>query len=469
MASRESQGLQVALILFVMVTVVLAVTTYVYFRKSEEKIKMAQAERAKARQAEQAALTLQFQNQLLKHILGYEEKKEAELASIKQSLGGDKLMEQIWSNYEQDMNMYGAGFTGDKLNYRSLPEHLVTTIGNRNKSLADAIVIQRDLEAQREQARNAEIARAQKAENALAAAQSDYSSERTTFTTRLDTQKTQNQKLTADLAARNTQIDQLQASKQEEIERLEREKTQLATLVEAFKDERMRNRVTTYETPDGEVTYVDQGSRLVWIDLGEADGLKRQMSFSVYDQAETGVTKGKIKGRIEVTKVMDAHRAEARILEDELADPILQGDKVYSPSFRKGQKTHFALAGFLDVDGDGKSDQEMVKSLITTNGGVVDCELLPDGTIAGKMTLETRFFVKGDAPTEKTAPALIKGFTELSGEATRLGIESMSLATLLDRMGYHADRRVVPLTRGGTGGERSTDTFRPRTAPRSAY
>jgi len=37
MASRESQGLQVALILFVMVTVVLAITTYVYFRKSEEK------------------------------------------------------------------------------------------------------------------------------------------------------------------------------------------------------------------------------------------------------------------------------------------------------------------------------------------------------------------------------------------------------------------------------------------------
>ena len=39
MASRESQGLQIALILFVMVTVVLAVTTYLYFRKAEEKIR----------------------------------------------------------------------------------------------------------------------------------------------------------------------------------------------------------------------------------------------------------------------------------------------------------------------------------------------------------------------------------------------------------------------------------------------
>ena len=38
MASRESQGLQVALILFVMVTVVLAVTTYLYFRRAEENV-----------------------------------------------------------------------------------------------------------------------------------------------------------------------------------------------------------------------------------------------------------------------------------------------------------------------------------------------------------------------------------------------------------------------------------------------
>ena len=36
MAARENQGLQIALIIFVMLTIVLAVTTYVFFSSSQE-------------------------------------------------------------------------------------------------------------------------------------------------------------------------------------------------------------------------------------------------------------------------------------------------------------------------------------------------------------------------------------------------------------------------------------------------
>ena len=39
--------------------------------------------------------------------------------------------------------------------------------------------------------------------------------------------------------------------------------------------------------------------------------------------------------------------------------------KRFSRSFRKGQKTHFALAGLLDINGDGRSDQTKLKSIIT--------------------------------------------------------------------------------------------------------
>ena len=121
----------------------------------------------------------------------------------------------------------------------------------------------------------------------------------------------------------------------------------------------------TYERPDGEVTLVNSRANTVWIDLGSADGVDRQMIFSVIDQKETGVTKSKVKGRVEITRVMDQHSSEARVLEDEMANPIMKGDKIYSPSFRKGQKTRFALAGLIDIDKDGKSDQTKVKALIT--------------------------------------------------------------------------------------------------------
>ena len=72
MASRESQGLQVALILFVMVTVVLAVTTYWFFRQKEEMIKEVDRADAAANTAKKNQDAVVFENQLLKHMIGHE-------------------------------------------------------------------------------------------------------------------------------------------------------------------------------------------------------------------------------------------------------------------------------------------------------------------------------------------------------------------------------------------------------------
>ena len=173
MASRESQGLQVALILFVMVTVVLAVTTYLYFRKAEENVQRYLAKAEEAKREKEATMKLQFENQILKHILGYDRKTEAELTSIKQGLGGNKQIEQILADYDKHMKMYGAGYTGQDLSYTTLPEHLITAINARNKNLVDADAVAKNLEREREQVRAAEAARAAKAEESLAVVQTD--------------------------------------------------------------------------------------------------------------------------------------------------------------------------------------------------------------------------------------------------------------------------------------------------------
>ncbi len=245
--------------------------------------------------------------------------------------------------------------------------------------------------------------------------------------------------------------------------------TQLNQLYEAQKEQLtklQKEAGVTYERPDGEVTLVNSRANTVWINLGSADSVERQMIFSVIDQNETGVTRSKVKGRVEITQVKDQHTSEARILEEaDLANPIMQGDKIYSPSFRKGQKTRFALAGLIDMDKDGKSDQTKVKALITMNGGLVDAELLDDGSIAGKLTADTRYLIKGDRPTDKTNQKLIDGFTAMVGEATRLGIESITLDSLLDRMGYVPDNRVVPMSRPSATGDAQGETSRPKTAP----
>jgi hypothetical protein len=470
MASRESQGLQVALILFVMVTVVLAVTTYLYFRRAEENVQRYLAKAEEAKREKDTTMKLQFENQILKHILGHERKTEAELNSIKQGLGGNKQIEQILADYDKHMKMYGAGYGGQDLSYTTLPEHLITAINARNKNLVDADALAKNLERERENVRRAEAARAAKAEQSLAAVQSDAASERETFNADRTRITEESAKIAAILPQKNAMITKTTSEAQAKQEEMARQLSQVSTLLESEKERRARLEQDlgfgdTYERPDGEVTLVNSRANTVWIDLGSADGIDRQMIFSVIDQKETGVTKSKVKGRIEVTRVMDAHSAEARVLEDELANPIMKGDKIYSPSFRKGRKVRFALAGMMDMDKDGKSDQTQVKALITMNGGVVDAELLDDGSIAGTLTGDTRFLVKGDRPTDKTNQKLIDGFTAMTGEATRLGIETITLDSLLDRMGYVPDRRVVPMSRPSATGDAPSDTFRPRTAP----
>jgi hypothetical protein len=275
-------------------------------------------------------------------------------------------------------------------------------------------------------------------------------------------------KIAGILTDKDKEIQRLAQQAQKDKEERDKQLALAATKIENLSQKVESQRAPKYETPSGDITHVDQGTKSVWVNLGSADGLERQMKFSVLDQKETGVTQAKKKGSIEITRVMEAHLAEARIVDNPLADPILVGDKIYSPTFRKGQKTHFALAGLIDLNNDGRSDQEKVKAIITSNGGAVDAELLDDGSIAGKMTVETRYLVQGQRPTDKTNKNIMEGYSKMVEKATELGVLTITLDELLNRMGYVPEKRVVPLDRGGTGGSGQQDQFRKRT-PRSAY
>jgi hypothetical protein len=468
MASRESQGLQVALILFVMVTVVLAITTYVYFRKSEEKIKEAKSAVAQAQQAKGMYDTVQFENQILKHVLGYERKTEPEVATIKAALGNNAKMDEVLNNFDQEMGDYGAGLAKDDLHYRNLPKHLLTMIQERNSQLADANDQVKAFEAQKNQLVAVEQKKVTVAEKGQDEAQKDLLGEREKFAqarTAVTTQSTDVAKKMADKDKANQVASATMQKDKEELQKRLDLVEQLATTYKQRLDKATADKPV--ERAAGEVKWVDQRSNMVWINLGTVDGVQRQMTFSVIDQKETAVGGAKIKGRIEVTRVMEDHTAEARIIENPMSDPIMQGDKVFSPTFKKGQRTHFAMAGIMDIDRDGKNDQARVRAVITMNGGEVDAELQEDGSIAGKMTSETQYLVQGQKPTDKTNVKLTEGYTKMVEEASRLGIQPMTVDKLLDKMGYTAEKRVTDMSRGGSGGAGGTaakkDSFRKRT------
>ena len=66
---------------------------------------------------------------------------------------------------------------------------------------------------------------------------------------------------------------------------------------------------------------------MVWINRGSADALQPQTKFTVYSATRTAAKAVK-KGTIEITRIDGEHSAQARILEDKIADPIMVGDKL---------------------------------------------------------------------------------------------------------------------------------------------
>ena len=88
----------------------------------------------------------------------------------------------------------------------------------------------------------------------------------------------------------------------------------------------------------GRVRSVSLSLRKAWIDLGSADAVRRFLGFNVYPATASNLNRSTQKGRIEVTNVVGDHLAEADIVEDKLADPMMPGDKIHSPVLRVGQR-----------------------------------------------------------------------------------------------------------------------------------
>jgi hypothetical protein len=227
----------------------------------------------------------------------------------------------------------------------------------------------------------------------------------------------------------------------------------------------------SHEAPDGEITWVSQRQRAVWINVGHADGLTRQTTFSVYDHDENGVASAKRKGRIEVINITQPHLAECRILEDEIKNPILPGDKIFTPAWSPGQHLHFAINGALFIDADKNPDNDEVRAIIELNGGEVDAELKPDGTISGKgINIQTRYLIRGKAPSEKDysgeeGKRAFENWSIMTKKAEDYGVEIIDISRFLNMMGWKAQDRTTSLGGRKTASKRSSPSEKPAAAP----
>jgi hypothetical protein len=219
-----------------------------------------------------------------------------------------------------------------------------------------------------------------------------------------------------------------------------------------------------FAVPQGEIRWIDSIGRKVWINLGEADGVKPRITFSVGSKNRTRIHKGKVemsvgpddrKAAIEVTRVLEDDLAEARILHEALHDPIAKGDLLYSPIWRKAQGESFSIVGTADLNGDGHDDRDRLTKMVAVAAGRIDNDvdawgiLRVNGKIAieGKpqVTASTKFIVIGQVPEVKDGDdpqtvdriqKILSYRKEIEDAARERGIRVISLNDFVKYLGY---------------------------------
>ena len=418
--ARENQGLQISLIIFVMLTVVMSVMTFVFFRKYDEADRKRQAAEVTANTERVAKDDLKSECSDLKHMIGYPP---------------TKTKQEMAHQFEDDMKPF-AHWPEDVRYYSTINTQLLATLKAKDGEIAarDRKFDEQKKEyVQNEQTWKDKIAKFEKEAT-------DSGVKVVEITKEADQGREETVKQQQTLAGL---VEKVKKDNREETERAKDEIQKLHGTIDQYAginvtlNRKLSGYTRTY--PDrfcGEIRFVNQRDGTVWIDRGWADGLDRQVTFSVYSGDATDLAKAAKKASIEVTKVTDEHMAQARILDDKSNDPIVPGDKLFTPAWAPGEQKHFALVGFLDLNGDGKDDHQGVKNIILMHHGVIDCDVDSKGKRTGEMTVNTSYLVRGEAPTEKGQPEVMASYTHLTTEADRLGVRTISLADLKEQMGY---------------------------------
>lgn len=433
MAARQDQTLQILSICLVGLVVILGGFLIAVNRWKADYRQQAEAAEEKARNAENATRAKQEEVEAYLDMIGFKQ--------------FDNL-EAVRQQFEADMQNYGSSFAETDRKYREILETLAAEIDNSAEQESQAKKRLQDAEERLKETITQKDAQIAEYKKQMEDAKSDNAKLRTEFNdARAKFEKVRDE-LKNTLAKNNTESRKAIGEVQGKLAEAEKTLAKRDQTIDKFIEER-KVEDPSFEVSDGRVTWVNQANRTVWINLGEQDSLRPQVTFSVYQQDLADAGKSEKKGSVEVVRLLDDHLAEARITSDSARNPIMPGDHIYSPVWHEGKKVHFAFVGNIDLDSDGHNDIAIAKDLVGVNGGVVDAAMDNEGNVEGEMSVETRYLVIGDYPKSGVYKAAEKrqAWKQMTTEAENVGVESITLQEFLNQMGYRPMDRSVGLGR----------------------
>ncbi|MEM8946488.1 MAG: hypothetical protein AAGD11_15050 [Planctomycetota bacterium] len=449
MASRENQTMQIFVIVLALVSLCLSVGLFMV--NNSRKTAVAQAKNSK--ESENAAR--QTANE-----------KNNEATEYKAWIGYPEAdtLQTLTQTFEEDIKRWGSTF--ENPSFRTILENIFEENRKLAQSEGDAKAQAKELKQQLlaiETQKNQQIDEYKtKADTAT----QDKESLRIQFDKDRDRLNQEKSQLAAQLAEKREELDELSADHSTKQQELLDKVAKLDRVIEIQKTKIFD--ADPYAQPaDGRIAWVNQRERKVWINIGESDQLRPQVTFSVYSGDANDVNVTESKGSIEVIRLLGTGMAEARITDDQSTRPLMQGDKVYSQVWNRGRQVGFAITGMIDLNDDGTDDIEQLKRIIQLNNGKVDAVPDDSGDIDGKMTVDTRYLILGAYPEDSRAvsAAARKAYDSMSEEADTLSIEVITLNDFLSLMGWRSEHRAVKVGKAGRSEDfpaRPISDYKPR-------
>lgn len=461
MAARDDSVIRGSLITSLIILVLsLALNFFLYRWGSTSSIEAARA-KDQLNNSQSEVRTNSDRISLMKAMMGIDSVTEAQFEELRKSASGDPDMEAIERNFIEDMAYLGPDVDPQNRSYRALPEYLVNAIRSRNDQYGqardEATTIRSQAASDVDNARKAEE-EAKKTRDAAIQKQQQDNEE---FLQARAKMKEEGERTRDELTKSSRELAAVRKAAADEKAKLEGDLTKTRSIVETQRQELTRLRSDRFENVQGEIDYVIPPGRLVLINLGSADSLVVGVQFGVVDVNELNVEEAELKAQIQVEKILGNHSAQARVLGNpSYKNPLVRGDKLYSPFWAPGRKVRIALAGDIDITGDGRSNTDQLKTMIESAGAEVAATISASGVMEGKLDSSVRFLVVGEQPDSATGPdadanrnRAMAEIGRLKAQATELGITTIPAWKLLEYLKGMNDSITTPLGAAARGAD----------------
>lgn len=476
MASNNSsvvQSFSIALIVFVMLTFVLAVTTYLFFKKADEAQKVADSKQKEASDANTKRLEAEKNRlELVKDVLGFPE-----------DMANPQILERKRDAID---DVYGKYL--EQPTYDGVVDWLSSSIQKHYEAMNSLQAEKDRFAAEKKELADKQVAELKKLEVSKKADQdsldklrkekAQYEKENTDQKNKLVAEKSaaeeqvrrfkqlgeeigkgkaylspdRQQKWPADTeAAGGDRDDRRVALMLDEMRERGRTIVRLNQIIAQLRvaDPALQTTVLA-ATPkddrvdgfDGRVLSVNELDRTVLVSCGRTTGLRAGLKFDVFNPVDPRPQLDSRKAVVEVVAIESDSLVRCRVRQDSTRDPIIPGDVVATSLWSPDTPLEVVVVGLVQLGGDAEADRKRLEQLVERIGGTVEDSVTPSTTIvvdAGVPQVKG-VDAEGQVASRKvwTAKQKEKRVSQLEA-AKQLGIKVMAIEPFLGLLGLQVE------------------------------